>query len=54
MLSGLVQYGWRIAHSARVHPDPAETDWGRRELDWWVPRLRTALDRLGGAPVATS
>ena len=29
MLSGLVQYGWRIAHSARVHPDPAETAWGR-------------------------
>jgi len=54
MLSGLIQYGWRIAHSARVHPDPAETDWGRRELDWWVPRVRTALDRLGGAPVATS
>lgn len=50
MLSGLVQYGWRIAHSARVHPDPAETEWGRRELDWWVPRARTALNRLGGAP----
>ena len=29
MVSGLVQYGWRIAHSARVHPDPAETEWGR-------------------------
>jgi phosphotransferase family enzyme len=54
MISGLVQYGWRIAHSARVHPDPAETDWGLRELDWWVPRARTALERLGGAPVATS
>ena len=54
MVSGLVQYGWRIAHSARVHPDPAETDWGRRELDWWVPRVRTALERLGGAPSATS
>lgn len=54
MVSGLVQYGWRIAHSARVHPDPAETEWGRRELDWWVPRARTALERLGGAPSATS
>ena len=50
MLSGLVQYGWRIAHSARVHPDPAETAWGRSELAWWVPRVRTALERLGGPP----
>ena len=44
MLSGLVQYGWRIAHSARVHPDPAETAWGRGELEWWVPRVRRALE----------
>jgi hypothetical protein len=51
MLSGLVQYGWRIAHSVRVHPDPAESAWGRRELDWWVPRTRAALERLGGAPL---
>lgn len=50
MLSGLVQYGWRIAHSARVHPDPAETAWGRAELAWWVPRVRSALDRIGGLP----
>ncbi len=50
MLSGLVQYGWRIAHSARVHPDPAETAWGLAELGWWVPRVRAALDRLGGPP----
>lgn len=47
LVSGLVQYGWRIAHSARVHPDPAETEWGRHELAWWVPRVRTALERLG-------
>jgi aminoglycoside phosphotransferase (APT) family kinase protein len=50
MLSGLVQYGWRIAHSARVHPDPTETAWGREELAWWVPRVREALERLGGPP----
>jgi aminoglycoside phosphotransferase (APT) family kinase protein len=50
MLSGLVQYGWRIAHSARVHPDPAETAWGHAELGWWVPRTRAALERLGGPP----
>jgi aminoglycoside phosphotransferase (APT) family kinase protein len=53
MLSGLVQYGWRIAHSARVHPDPAETAWGAAELDWWVPRARAALERLGGPPRRT-
>jgi hypothetical protein len=50
MLSGLVQYGWLLAHSARVHPDPAETAWGQDELRWWVPRVRQALERLGGAP----
>jgi thiamine kinase-like enzyme len=47
MLSGLVQYGWRIAHSARIHTDPAEAEWGRAELDWWVPRVRLALEREG-------
>lgn len=50
MLSGLVQYGWRIAHSARVHPDPEETAWGRDQLAWWVPRVRAALAHLGGPP----
>jgi aminoglycoside phosphotransferase (APT) family kinase protein len=54
LLSGLIQYGWRIAHSARVHPDPAETAWGRRELEWWVPRVRAALERLGGPPTAAA
>lgn len=50
MLSGLVQYGWRIAHSARIHADPAETVWGQSELKWWVPRVRHALEKLGGPP----
>jgi aminoglycoside phosphotransferase (APT) family kinase protein len=54
MLSGLVQYGWLLAHSARVHPDPAETRWGREELEWWVPRTRRALERLGGAPAPST
>jgi hypothetical protein len=49
LISGLVQYGWLIAHSARVHPDPEETAWGRAELDWWVPRVRRALERVGPA-----
>lgn len=50
MFSGLVQYGWVLGHSALVHPDPVETTWAHEELDWWVPRVRAALDRLGGAP----
>jgi hypothetical protein len=50
MLSGLVQHGWLLAHSARVHPDPAETAWGCEELRWWIPRIRLALERLGVAP----
>lgn len=43
LLTGLVQYGWIIGHSAVVHPDPAERAWAREELDWWVPRARRAL-----------
>jgi hypothetical protein len=44
LLSGLMQYGWIFGHSAVVHPDPAEREWARAELDWWVPRARRALD----------
>jgi Phosphotransferase enzyme family len=44
LISGLVQYGWIFGHSAVVHPDPAEREWARRELGWWVPRVRHALD----------
>ncbi len=43
LLTGLVQYGWILGHSAVVHPDPAERAWAREELDWWVPRARRAL-----------
>jgi hypothetical protein len=50
ILTGLVQYGWILGHSLRVHPDPAENEWARRELDWWVPRTRAALERCGGIP----
>jgi hypothetical protein len=46
-VSGLVQYGWRIAHSARIHTDPVETEWGRTELRWWASRVRLALEREG-------
>ena len=45
LISGLVQYGWIFGHSALVHTDPAEREWAREELDWWVPRVRRALER---------
>jgi hypothetical protein len=54
LLTGLVQYGWIIGHSAVVHPDPAEREWARQELAWWVPRARRALaawSPAGSAPV---
>ena len=44
VLAGLVMYGWIFGHSAAYHPDPAERDWARQELDWWVPRARRALE----------
>ena len=50
MLSGLVQYGWIFGHSLRIHPDPGERAWARTELDWWVPRVRRALELTGGVP----
>ena len=50
LASGLVQYGWILGHSMRIHPDPAEAAWARAELEWWVPRTRRALDRTGGMP----
>lgn len=43
LLTGLVQYGWILGHSALVHPDPAERAWAHEELGWWVPRARRAL-----------
>jgi aminoglycoside phosphotransferase (APT) family kinase protein len=52
LISGLVQYGWLFGHSARVHPDPAETAWAAEELAWWVPRVRVALEQTGGTPPA--
>ena len=50
MLSGLVQYGWIFGHSLRIHPDPDEHAWAQAELEWWVPRVRKALERTGGMP----
>jgi Phosphotransferase enzyme family len=44
VIGGLVMYGWIFGHSAAYHPDPAEREWARDELRWWVPRARQALE----------
>jgi hypothetical protein len=44
VIAGLVMYGWVFGHSVAYHPDPAERDWARDELGWWVPRARRALE----------
>jgi hypothetical protein len=44
VLAGLVMYGWVFGHSAAWHPDPAEREWARGELGWWIPRARRALE----------
>jgi hypothetical protein len=44
LISGLVMYGWIFGLCAAIHPDPAEREWARWELDWWVPRVRRALE----------
>ena len=49
LVAGLQLYGWIFGHSALIHPDPAERAWAREELDWWVPRVRAALERAGAA-----
>jgi hypothetical protein len=49
LVAGLQLYGWIFGHSAVIHPDPAERAWAREELDWWVPRVRAALERTGAA-----
>jgi hypothetical protein len=49
IISGLAQYGWILGNSALIHPDPAEREWARGELAWWVPRVRRALEATGVA-----
>ena len=44
VIAGLFMYGWVFGHSAVYHPDPAERDWARHELSWWIPRARRALE----------
>ena len=57
MLSGLVQYGWRIAHSARVRsaetlgPRPRWPGSGPAAAAGWVPRRRSARELLALATI---
>jgi hypothetical protein len=44
VIAGLLMYGWVFGHSAAYHPDPAEREWARHELGWWIPRARRALE----------
>jgi hypothetical protein len=37
-------YGWIFGIGAVIHTDPAERQWARQELAWWVPRARHSLD----------
>jgi hypothetical protein len=48
-LAGLLMYGWVFGHSATYHPDPAEREWARKELAWWVPQTRRGLEAIGVA-----
>ncbi|MGZ8621471.1 MAG: phosphotransferase, partial [Solirubrobacterales bacterium] len=50
MIAGLVMYGWVFGHSALVHPDPVEREWGEAELAWWLPRVAEALEQTGLQP----
>lgn len=45
-LLGLLMYGWVFGHSAAYHPNPAERDWAREELAWWVPQARRGLEAI--------
>jgi Phosphotransferase enzyme family len=45
-LVGLLLYGWVFGHSATYHPNPAERDWAREELAWWVPQARRGLEAI--------
>jgi hypothetical protein len=43
-LLGLMIYGWIFGIGAVIHTDPAEREWARQELAWWVPRARRSLE----------
>jgi hypothetical protein len=43
-LIGLLMYGWIFGIGAVIHTAPAERQWARQELAWWVPRARHSLN----------
>lgn len=45
LLAGLVWLGWNKALDAVEHPDPAVRRRERADLDWWVIRARTTLEK---------
>jgi aminoglycoside phosphotransferase (APT) family kinase protein len=45
LLSALLWLGWNKALDAVEHPDPRVRARERADLDWWVARARTALER---------
>jgi hypothetical protein len=45
LLAGLVWLGWNKALDAAEHPDPAMRRRERADLDWWVARARTTLEK---------
>jgi aminoglycoside phosphotransferase (APT) family kinase protein len=48
-LLGLLMYGWAFGHSAAYHPNPAEHEWAREELAWWVLHARRGLESISVA-----
>lgn len=45
LLTGLLWLGWNKALDAAEHPDPAKRAHEAADLDWWIGRARTALER---------
>ena len=44
MISALLSLGWNKAIDILEHPDPAIRAQERADLDWWIARVRTALE----------
>jgi Phosphotransferase enzyme family len=42
-LLALLMYGWIFGICAVIHTNPAERQWARQELAWWVPSARHSL-----------
>jgi hypothetical protein len=44
MISALAQLGWNKALDIVENPDPAIRVQERADLDWWITRVRRALE----------